>query len=91
MRVGVGIGLATVGGPAGVCDADVVAVGCAGLPVDEVESVGLLALGCILGHDLHEREVIEYSSVAMMKLETYDMNIIAKKYTSCTRSRSHAP
>ena len=52
VRMGIGIGLASVGGPASMSDADVVAIVDAGALVDEVETVGLFALGCKFRHHL---------------------------------------
>ena len=50
MRVGIGIGLSTVGGPTGVCDADVVSGRGGGFGCDEVEAVGFFSFGGVFGY-----------------------------------------
>lgn len=48
--MGIGIGLTTVGGPTGVCDADVVSVGGGGFLCDEVETVSFFAFRGVFGY-----------------------------------------
>ena len=51
MWVGIGIGLSAVGGPTGVCDANVVSGGTGGgFGGYEVETVGFFALGGVFGY-----------------------------------------
>ena len=52
VRVGIGIGFASVGSPASMSDANVVAIVDTGALVDEVETVCLFALGCKFRHHL---------------------------------------
>mmetsp|Transcript_22620 Transcript_22620/g.39823 ORF Transcript_22620/g.39823 Transcript_22620/m.39823 type:complete len:349 (+) Transcript_22620:1433-2479(+) len=56
VRVGIGIGLASVGSPASMSDANVVAIVDTGALVNEVETIGLFALGCKFRH--HHRRII---------------------------------
>jgi hypothetical protein len=55
VEVGMGIfvGFASVGGPTGVCEADVMAFGCDGAFFDEVKSVGVFSDRCVLGNSLY--------------------------------------
>jgi hypothetical protein len=57
VRMCVGIGLTPVGGPTGVCDADVVSVGGGGLFCDEVKAVGFFTLGGVFGYLRDSREI----------------------------------
>ncbi len=52
----VSIGLASMCSPAGVCNTNVVAIGNEGFLLDEVETIGLFTLGCILGNHLSEEK-----------------------------------
>lgn len=61
VRMGVGIGLASVGGPTGVCDADVVSVVHGGLLFDEVEAIGFFAFGGVFSY-LRRRRIVEEMS-----------------------------
>ena len=57
-RIGVGmrvlVGLAAVGGPASVCDADIVVDGGGGAFEDAVEAVGVFTFGGVFGNDLQQ-------------------------------------
>ena len=50
MGMGIGIGLASVGGPTGVCNTDVVSGGGVGFGCDEVEAVGFFSFGGVFGY-----------------------------------------